>query len=187
MSDSERAVLSELIVWVALVGAFLAILGLHLFDQRRRRRNRARIRLEGDWGPNAAAVEAVLLAAARLDATTAERLAGRRRAAFAWDPRLEKAPRAARDARRRAFENERDDRALAAAEQARARAATALGHAAQGSSVREAADCAAETAGAIVSIDRIPDPEYRMLTRAWRDVFGLPSVRSGRAEPGGGG
>jgi hypothetical protein len=179
MTDQARAFLSEAIVWVVLLGAFLVLLGVHFLDQRRRRGNRARIRRDGDWGPRAAAVEMVLAAARRLDATTAERLAQRRRAAFAWDPRLDKPPKVARDARRRAFENERDDRAMAAAEEGRARAIAALGHAAQGAAVRETAESAAETAAAIVAFDRIPGPEFRMLTKAWRDVFGQLDVRGG--------
>lgn len=118
------------------------------------------------------AVQAVLTAAGRLDPAAAERLAIRRRAAFKWDPRLDTIPKVAKAARRRAFENERDDRSLAAAEEASARARLALGHAAQGAAVHEAADCAAETAAAIVAAERIPSAEFRMLVRAWRDVIG---------------
>ena len=81
----------------------------HLWDQRRRRRRRARICAEGDWGPNPYGGQAVLVAAGRLDAVAADRLAARRRAAFLWDPRLDTIPKVARAARHRAFESERDD------------------------------------------------------------------------------
>ena len=168
----------DLLLTLVLVGLFAAYLALHLVDLQRRRQSRARIRSERDWGPNAAAVEAVLASAGRLDAVAAERLARRRRAAFEWDPRLEKIPKVGRTARNRAFANERDDRALAAAEEAQTRAEAALGHAPQGASVREAADCAAETAGAIVAAPRISGVEFRMLTRAWREVVGPIDVRA---------
>ena len=46
----------------------------------------------------------------------------------------------------------------------------------------EAAECAAETAGAIVAADRIPADEFKMLTRAWRKVVG-PVGASPRREP----
>ncbi len=186
MSDQVRALASELIVWVILLGAFGALASLHFVDQRRRRVRRGRIRDAGDWGPHADAVELVLAAASALRGEVAERLAARRRAAFAWDPRLEREPKAARAARARAFENERDDRSLAAADEARARAVEALGIPPGGrgrqdaSPSREAAECAAETAGAIVAVERIPSAEFRMLTRAWREVVGPIDVRAAR-------
>jgi hypothetical protein len=46
----------------------------------------------------------------------------------------------------------------------------------------EAAECAAETAGAIVAVERIPSVEFRMLTRAWRTVVGPVGVAP-RREP----
>jgi hypothetical protein len=185
VTDQAREFVSEAIVWVALIGAFLVLLCIHLFDLRRRRRNRERIRAASDWGPNAAAVDAVLAGAARLDPVQAERLAARRRAAFEWDPRLEKAPKAARAARQRAFENQRNDRATAAADEARDRVLAAVatsGPAAESASGVEAAECAAETAGAIVNVAAVPAAEFRMLTRAWREVVGQVDVRA-RREP----
>ena len=178
MSEQAAKFVSEAIVWIAILAAFAVIGGYHLWDQRRRRRRRARIRAEGDWGPNRTAVNTVLVAAGRLDAVAADRLAARRRAAFLWDPRLDKIPKAARAARHRAFESERDDYSFAAAQEALARARASLGHAPQGAAVREAADCAAETAAAIVAAERLSSTEYRMLTRAWRDVLGAIELRA---------
>ena len=41
---------------------------------------------------------------------------------------------------------------------------------------------AAETAGALVAVERIPAAEFRMLTRAWRTVIGPVGVTP-RREP----
>ncbi len=198
-AEQARALSSDLIAWVVLLGAFLLLASFHFLDVRRRRLRRRAIRTGGDYGPRSPEVLAVLAAAAMLDPATARRLAGARRRTFDWDPRMQKPPKAARTARDRAFANERDDRATAAAEEARERATIALaappaggalGAGSAGSSApadpdllldaREAAECAAETAGAIVAAERIPAPEYRLLTRAWREVIGSVAVRPPR-------
>ena len=78
--------------------------------------------------------------------------------------------------RDRAFASERDDAARAAADEARAAVRAALAGAPPaelGKRVRlEAAECAAETAGAIAAVDRLAATEFRMLTRAWCTVVG---------------
>jgi hypothetical protein len=45
-----------------------------------------------------------------------------------------------------------------------------------------AAECAAETAAAVVAVERIPADEFRILTKAWREVIGPVAVRP-RREP----
>jgi hypothetical protein len=105
-----------------------------------------------------------------------------RRVALAYDPRARRAPAAARRARDRAFANERDVVALAAATGARDSALVALAALPDPEIRRTAAECAAETAAAIVAVDRIPADEFRALTRAWREVVGPIGVRP-RREP----
>ena len=146
---------------------------MHRWDLRRRRRRVAALRAAGDFGPNSAAVAGVVAAAGAVDATAAERLSVERRRAFEWDPRLDKVPKVARLARDRAFANERDDVARAAADAARDAATAALaGAPLEARVLSEAAECAAETAAAISAVERIPAAEFRMLTRAWRTVIG---------------
>ena len=175
--DGGRLLSADLLVTLLFVVAFLVLFAFHRWDLRRRRRRVASLRAAGDFGPNSAAVAAVLAGAAGLDAAAARDLAAGRRQAFDWDPRLDKVPKAARLARDRAFASERDDVARAAAEAARAAAATALAAAAVEPRVRtEAAECAAETAGAMAAAERIPAAEFRMLTRAWRTVVGPVGV-----------
>jgi hypothetical protein len=117
-----------------------------------------------------------------LEAAEAGRLVAARRLALAYDPRARRAPAAARRARDRAFANERDVVALAAATGARDAALVALAALPDPETRRTAAECAAETAAAIVAVDRIPPDEFRALTRAWREVVGPIGVRP-RREP----
>jgi hypothetical protein len=181
--DALRQISADLLLTLVFGAAFLVLFALHRWDLRRRRQRVAAIKASGELGPNGAAVAAVVEAAARLDAATARDLAAGRRLAFEWDPRLEKVPKVARAARDRAFASERDDVARAAAEMARDAAAAALAVVDVDPRVRlEAAECAAETAGALVAVERIPAAEFRMLTRAWRTVIGPLGVAP-RREP----
>lgn len=183
MTDGLRELSADLLLTLLFGAAFLVLFGVHRWDLRRRRRRVAAVKAAGDLGPNGAAVAAVVEAAARLDAGAARDLAAERRRAFDWDPRLEKVPKAARLARDRAFANERDDIARAASELARDAAIGALAAAGVDPRARlEAAECAAETAGALVAVERIPAAEFRMLTRAWRTVVGPVGVAP-RREP----
>jgi hypothetical protein len=181
--DALRQISADLLLTVVIGAAFLALFGMHRLDMRRRRLRVAALRAAGAFGPNSEAVAAVLAAAGGLDGSVARDLAAERRRSFDWDPRLEKPPKAARIARDRAFATERDDVARAAAEAARDAAKSALADAAVDERVRlEAAECAAETAGALVAVERLPAAEFRMLTRAWRTVVGPVGVAP-RREP----
>lgn len=181
--DQLRTFVADLLLTGVFVAVFLALFSLHRLDLRRRRRRVADLRAAGNFGPRSRAVAEVATAATRLDAAAAAALAAERRRAFEWDPRLAKPPKAARQARDRAFASERDDVARAAAEEARAAAAAALAGAALDEPVRlEAAEAAAEAAASIVAAERITAAEFRMLTRAWRTVVG-PVRASPRREP----
>ncbi len=171
--DAARQLSADLVFTLVLGLAFLALLALHRWDLRRRRRRVAALRAAGDFGSNSAAVATVVAGSGGLDGSMARDLSVERRRAFEWDPRLDKIPKVARLARDRAFASQRDDVARAAAEAARDAATAALAGTAVEARVRlEAAECAAETAGAIVAVARIPAAEFRMLTRAWRTVVG---------------
>lgn len=173
MTDSLRELSADLLLTLFIAAAFVALLGVHQLDLRRRRRRVAALRAAGEFGPNGDAVAAVIAAAGALDASSARALADERRRSFDWDPRLEKPPKVARVARDRAFASERDDVARAASEAARDAANGALAGSGLDERVRgEAAESAAETAGALVAVERIPATEFRMLTRAWRTVVG---------------
>lgn len=181
--EGLRQVSADLVLTLVIGALFLVLLAAHRIDLRRRRRRVAAMRAAGDFGPNSSRVAAVVAAAGALDETAARDLAAERRRSFDWDPRLEKPPKAARIARDRAFATERDDVARAAAETARAAAAEALAGAPVDARIRaEAAESAAETAGALVAVERIPAAEFRMLTRAWRTVIGPVGVTP-RREP----
>jgi len=184
MTDEGLRLFSADLLLTFLFGAaFVALFALHRWDLRRRRRRVAALRAVGDFGPNSAAVVAVVAAAGVVDPAAAERLAVERRRAFEWDPRLDKVPKAARLARDRAFASERDDVARAAADAARDAVGAALAAAPlEARILREAAECAAETAAAIAAAERIPAAEFRMLTRAWRTVVG-PVGATPRREP----
>ena len=176
-SEQLRVFTADVLLTLAFVAVFLVLFALHRWDLRRRRRRVAALRAAADFGPRSAAVTGVMTAAGALDAPAAARLAAERRRAFAWDPRLEKVPKVARAARDRAFANERDDVARAAADAARDAAAHALAGSGAEERVRvEAAEAAAEAAGAVVAVERIPADEFRMLTRAWRTVVGPVGV-----------
>jgi len=184
--EGLRLFTADLLLTLLFGAAFVALFALHRWDLRRRRRRIAALRAAGDFGPNSAAVAAVIAAADGLDAEAAEKLAVERRRAFEWDPRLDKIPKVARLARDRAFASERDDVARAAADAARDAATAALAAAApevlEERVRREAAECAAETAAAIAAAARTPGAEFRMLTRAWRTVVG-PVGAAPRREP----
>ncbi|HYN48262.1 MAG TPA: hypothetical protein VER83_05300 [Candidatus Nanopelagicales bacterium] len=181
--DGLRLATADFLLTLLFGAVFVALFALHRWDLRRRRRRAAALRAAGDFGPNSAAVAAVVAGAGGLDGAAAESLAVERRRAFEWDPRLEKVPKVARFARDRAFANERDDVSRAAADAARDAATAALTHVALEERVRrEAAECAAETAGAIAAAERIPAAEFRMLTRAWRAIVGPIGVGP-RREP----
>lgn len=171
--EALRALAADLLITFAFGTLFLALFAAHRWDMRRRRRRVAVLRESGTFGPRSQAVKDVVVAAAELGAAAARALAAERRRAFEWDPRLRRVPRAARAARDRAFANERDDVARAAAEEARDATRRALSGEDLDDAVRsEAAECAAETAAAIVAADRIPSADFRMLTRAWRSIVG---------------
>jgi hypothetical protein len=181
--DALRTFIADILLTLAFVGVFLVLFAAHRLDLRRRRLRVAAIREAGTFGPRSASVAAVAAAAADLDAPAAVALVAERRRAFDWDPRLAKIPKEARRARDRAFASERDDVARAAADEARDAARRALAGLEIDVPVRdEAAECAAETAAAIVAADRIPPDEFKMLTRAWRKVVG-PVGASPRREP----
>lgn len=181
--EGLRSLSADFLLTLVLGAAFLALFALHRWDLHRRRTHVAALRAAGDFGSNSATVAAVIAAAAGLDAETAERLAVERRRAFEWDPRLEKVPKLARLARDRAFANQRDDVARAAADAARDAAIAALAGVPVEERVRrDAAECIAETAAAVTAVERIPAAEFRMLTRAWRTVVGPIGVAP-RREP----
>jgi hypothetical protein len=181
--DALRTLSGDLLLTLAIGAVFLALLAVHRRDLARRRRRVGAIRATGDYGDRSAAVAAVVEAAAGLDQAAAIALAEERRRAFAWDPRLDKEPKAARRARDRAFASERDDVARAAAEAARDAAAGALvGTGTAARQRKEAAEAAAEVAAAIVAADRITAVEFKMLTRAWRVVIG-PVGANPRRDP----
>jgi hypothetical protein len=181
--DQLRTFVADLLLTGVFVAVFLALFALHRLDLRRRRRRVLDLRAAGHFGPRSGAVAEVVTAATGLDAAAAAALAAERRRAFEWDARLTKPPKAARQARDRAFASERDDIAMAAAEEARATATRALAGALVDEAVRaEAAEAAAEAAASIVAADRITAGEFRMLTRAWRTVVG-PVRASPRREP----
>jgi hypothetical protein len=183
IDDGLRQLSADLVLTLLIGALFLALLAVHRLDMRRRRIRVRALRAAGSFGPNSAPVGAVVTAAGDLDAPAARALADERRRAFDWDPRLEKPPKAARIARDRAFASERDDTARAAADAARDAAMAALAGAPIDDRVRaEAAECAAETAAALVASPRIPSAEFRMLTRAWRTVVGPVGVAP-RREP----
>lgn len=181
--DTLRTFSADILLTLAIGVLFLVLWGLHRRDLRRRRARVAAMRAASDFGERSAAVAAVVAAAGALGPAAAAALAAERRRAFDWDPRLEKVPKAARTARDRAFANERDDVARAAADAARDAASGALAGARLDDRVRtEAAEAAAEAAAAIVAADRIPAAEFKMLTRAWRAVVGPVGVGP-RREP----
>ena len=179
-TDQARDLASELIVWVALLGAFGILAAIHFLDGRRRRRRVVEISAGSAYGPRAEIVRAIVARAGLLEPDEAARLDVARRAALEYDPRARKAPAAARRARDRAFANERDVVALAAAAAARNAALAALATLPDPALRRVAAECAAETAAAVVAADRIPAEEFRALTRAWREVIGPIPVRARR-------
>ena len=178
--DQARDLASELLVWVALLGAFGILVAFHLLDGRRRRRRVVEICATGTYGPRAEVVRSIVARAGSLGPDDAARLASARSAALEFDPRVRKPPAAARRARDRAFANERDVVALAAATGARAAALASLASLADPVLRGGAAECAAETAAAVVAVDRIPADEFRTLTRAWREVIGPIAVRPRR-------
>jgi len=181
--DALRTFIADVLLTLAFVALFLVLFIAHRLDLRRRRLRVVALREAGAFGPRSESVARVVAAASQLEAPAARALAAERRRAFDWDPRLDKLPKAARRARDRAFASERDDTARAAAEEARDAARAALAALQLEEPVRtEAAECAAETAGAIVAADRIPADEFKMLTRAWRKVVG-PVGASPRREP----
>jgi hypothetical protein len=179
-ADQARNLASDLLVWVVLLGAFGILAAIHLLDGRRRRRRVVEICATGAYGPRAEIVRAIVARAGLLDADEATRLEAARRAALEYAPRGRKAPAAARRARDRAFANERDVVALAAATGARDAALAGLATLPDPALRRLAAECAAETAAAVVAVDRIPAEEFRALTRAWREVIGPIAVRPRR-------
>jgi hypothetical protein len=179
-ADQARDFASELLVWVAMLGVFGILAGFHFLDGRRRRRRVVEICAAGAYGPHAEIVGAIVTRAASLTADEAERLEAARRVALDYDPRARKAPAAARRARDRAFANERDVVALAAATGARNAALAALATLADPALRRTAAECVAETAAAVAAVDRIPADEFKALTRAWREVIGPIALRPRR-------
>jgi hypothetical protein len=179
-AGDARNLASELLVWIALLGAFGILAAIHLVDGQRRRRRVVEIGAAGEYGPRAEVVREIIARAGRLDGEDAARLEAARRVALEYHPKAARAPAAARHARDRAFANERDVVSLAAATAARDSALAALATLPDPALRRVAAECAAETAAAVVAADRIPAAEFRALTRAWREVIGPIAARPRR-------
>ena len=183
----------EALVSGILLLAFLGLLGLHVVDMRRRRARAAEIRATGDYGERAAAVREIIERAGRLLPAEGARLAEARRRAAQRDPRVNRDPAGVRRARDRAYANQRDVVGVAAAAAARDAALVALVAATgdpaapprpgtvAGVDRGDAALAAADAAAAVVAADRIPAEEFRLLTRAWREVIGPVGARP-RAE-----
>jgi hypothetical protein len=172
-ADPLAALLSESILWLGLLAVFLVLLGFHLLDARRRARRVRAIRTGGDYGPRSAAVAGILERVGRLSPADIARLGDAHRRATGRDPRMDRDPAEFRRLRDRAYGNERDVVALAAA---RAAAEAISGSAAAAAvappDVRDAALAAGDAAGAMVAADRLEVDEVRLLTRAWREVVG---------------
>ena len=125
--DQARALASELLVWAVLLGAFGILAAFHLVDGRRRRRRVVEICSTGEYGPRAEVVRGIVARAGVAGARTKRRgWIARGGSRSSYDPRARRAPAAARRARDRAFANERDVVALAAATGARDSALAAL-------------------------------------------------------------
>ena len=167
------ALLSESAVWGGLIVAFVLLLGIHLVDTRRRAQRLRVIQATGAYGPRSALIASLLETIGRLSPADIARLGDAHRRATGRDPRLERDPAEFRGLRNRAYGNERDVVALAAARAAadaiRASAAAAT---VAPVDVRDAALAAGDAAGATVAADRLELEEVRLLTRAWREVTG---------------
>jgi len=171
--DPFGALLSESALWVGLIAAFLLLLGYHLVDTRRRARRVRAIRAAGEYGPRSGAVASILERAGRLSPADMARLGDAHRRAVGRDPRMDRDPAEFRRLRDRAYGNERDVVALAAARAAAdAIRASAAAPAVAPIDVRDAALAAGDAAGATVAADRLELEEARLLTRAWREVAG---------------
>lgn len=172
-ADPLGALSAEAALWVGLIAAFLLLLGYHLVDSRRRVRRLRAIRARGDYGPGSAAVAGILAAIGRMSPADIARLGDAHRRATGRDPRLERDPAEFRRLRDRAYGNQRDLVALAAAQAAaEAVRASAAAPTVAPVDLRDAALAAADAAGATVAADRLERDELRLLTRAWREVVG---------------
>ncbi|MCU0483536.1 MAG: hypothetical protein MUC54_04585 [Chloroflexi bacterium] len=171
--DPAGAFSAEVALWVGLIAVFLLLLGYHLLDTRLRARRLRAIRMRGDFGPRSATITSFLASIERLSPADIARLGDAHRRATGRDPRMDRDPAAYRKLRERAYGNQRDVVALAAAEAAAdaIRTAAAAASVAPGD-LRDAALAAADAAGAMVAADRLEVEEVRLLTRAWREVAG---------------
>jgi hypothetical protein len=171
--DPLAAISAEAAFWVALIAVFLVLLGIHLVDSWRRGRRVRAIQASGDYGPRSAAVGGILAAIGRMSPADIARLGDAHRRATGRDPRMERDPAEWRRLRDRAYGNERDVAALAAARAAAdAIRASAVAASVAPVDLRDAALAAADAAGATVAADRLEREEARRLTRAWREVAG---------------
>jgi hypothetical protein len=174
-ADPVGALSAEAALWVGLIVAFALLLGYHLVDSRRRVRRLRAIRASGDYGPRSEAVRSLLAAIGRMSPADVARLGDAHRRATGRDPRLDRDPAEYRKLRDRAYGNQRDVAALAAAQAA----ADAVRESPAAATVapmdlRDAALAVADAAGATVAADRLQREELRLLTRAWREVVGTP-------------
>lgn len=172
-ADPLGALSAEAALWVGLIAAFLLLLGYHLLDTRRRARRLRQVRASGDYGPRSTAVAGLLVTIGRMSPADIARLGDAHRRATGRDPRMDRDPAEFRRLRDRAYGNQRDIVAVAAAQAAAeaVRAAPAAATVAPGD-LRDAALAAGDAAGAIVAADRLEREELRQLTRAWREVAG---------------
>jgi hypothetical protein len=174
-TDPAGALSAELALWVGLIAAFVLLLGYHLVDTRRRARRLRSIRASGDYGPRSATVAGMLAAIGRMAPADIARLGDAHRRATGRDPRMDRDPAEFRRLRDRAYGNQRDIVAVAAAQAAGDAIRTAPAAATVAPvDLRDAALAAADAAGATVAADRLEREELRLLTRAWREVVGLP-------------
>ncbi len=171
--DPLGALLTESALWVGLIAVFVLLLGYHLLDARRRAVRARAIRAAGEYGPRSAAVIGILEGAGRLSPAEIARLGDAHRRAVGRDPRMDRDPADFRRLRDRAYGNERDVVALAAAGAAADAIRAAAGAATVAPpDVQDAALAAGDAAGATVAADRLELEEVRLLTRAWREVVG---------------
>ncbi len=161
----------EDLLWAAIIVVFVALAAYHLGSDVLRRRRVRVLRQTGEFGPRSPDVDAILERANTLTASESVELAHARRAAEGA------APKPWRAARSRAFANERDIHALAAAGAGRDAAMRRIGilAASSGLDARLGADVAeavAETTGTVAARDRLDPEDVKLLTRAWRTAVG---------------
>jgi hypothetical protein len=172
-TDPAGAFSAEFALWVGLIAAFVLLGGYHLVDTRRRARRVRAIQASGDYGPRSAAIGGLLATIGRMSPAEIARLGDAHRRATGRDPRMDRDPAEFRRLRDRAYGNQRDIVAVAAARAAgdAIRTSPSAATVAPGD-LRDAALAAADAAGAAVAGERLEREELRLLTRAWREVNG---------------